>query len=563
MNVPGTIRFSILISLIAASTVSAQQKTNSQFSAYDRILKKWGIEATNDGLSKYLKNMLPESPARKEARQWLQQLSDNRFEIRRQAANNLSASPYISRKLLEAAAKSSVPELRKRANDILKLRGSTPRLIPSIVFRKIRADRIPVAVPLLLKVIPSLHEQYLHHTIRKTILFVAKPDDATIFVEALSNPHVEVRIAAVQALGKLRLKNSSKKLSVLLASANTSDREKIRIVRTLLNFGERKRIPDLVGLLVSDELQVRIYASMTLTDIAGDSLGYAPFDPVEERRTSFEKWKAWVKNNLDTVELNLPLPPLELGMGHLNGNTLLAFGYKNKIAEYDSEGKEIWQYKIRGAWSAEKLKNGNILLAAYYLDKVLEVDSSGKTVWEYPMPGCLNARKLRNGNVLVVSSSGRKVREIDPKRNVVVWEYLTSANCRDASRLANGNTLVAYGNNLEEITPQGTISWNYVKKTQPFGLHALPNGNILIADFGVSSRLGKLSSGRVIEINRKKEIVWSYSDLQDGRRFRPSDVFRLPNGNTLITTEKRFLEVDPNGVVLWEKYGCHYGSARK
>ena len=88
------------------------------------------------------------------------------------------------------------------------------------------------------------------------------------------------------------------------------------------------------------------------------------------------------------------LAPIER-VGYLNGNTLLAFGYKNKVVEYDISGKEVWQYKIRGAWSAEKMKNGNVLLTAYNLDKVVEVDPGGKTVWEYALEGCLKRQKIK------------------------------------------------------------------------------------------------------------------------------------------------------------------------
>jgi hypothetical protein len=43
----------------------------------------------------------------------------------------------------------------------------------------------------------------------------------------------------------------------------------------------------------------------------------------------------------------------------------------------------------------------------------------------------------------------------------------------------------------------------------------------------------------------------------------PTDCFRLPNGNTLITEGNRFIEVTPDKKIVWTKEGCSYGSARR
>ena len=76
----------------------------------------------------------------------------------------------------------------------------------------------------------------------------------------------------------------------------------------------------------------------------------------------------------------------------------------------------------------------------------------------------------------------------------------------------------------------------------------LENGNVLICSF---------NEHKVMEVTRDKEVVWEFGEQN------PSDAFRLPNGNTLITNSSRFIEVTPDKKIVWTKTGCSYGVARK
>jgi len=52
---------------------------------------------------------------------------------------------------------------------------------------------------------------------------------------------------------------------------------------------------------------------------------------------------------------------------------LLAFGYNNKIVEFDEGMNEVFSYTCQGPWSAVKLPNGNYLIAEYRQNRVIEV----------------------------------------------------------------------------------------------------------------------------------------------------------------------------------------------
>jgi outer membrane protein assembly factor BamB len=90
------------------------------------------------------------------------------------------------------------------------------------------------------------------------------------------------------------------------------------------------------------------------------------------------------------------------------GTILVAHMDNKKVAEYDSNGKEVWSYAIDSPWSASRLPNGNTLIATNR-KLVVEVDPKGQTVWEltpgdipgYKIDGFQIATRLPNGNTLV------------------------------------------------------------------------------------------------------------------------------------------------------------------
>jgi HEAT repeat protein len=75
---------------------------------------------------------------------------------------------------------------------------------------------------------------------------------------------------------------------------------------------------------------------------------------------------------------------------------VLVVNSNNVVAEYDPDGKKVWQADAVGN-RATRLPNGNTLVASE-VTGVVELDSTGKTVWQYqPPPGyqALRARPAR------------------------------------------------------------------------------------------------------------------------------------------------------------------------
>ncbi len=299
-------------------------------------------------------------------------------------------------------------------------------------------------------------------------------------------------------------------------------------------------------LLSADDINVRVTAAITLRALTDKDFAFAAYDTPTKRDEAIAKWNAWLAREGQTAKLNLPLKPLGAGVSYLNGNTLLAFGYSNKVVEYDPGEREVWTFDVQGAWSAEKMSSGNVLIASYTESKVIQVSPAKKVVWEFPCRGPLNARALPNGNILIAEYSGSRVVEVSPEKSIV-WSFDLGGFGGDAHRLDNGNTLVSGHGSVREVTPERKTVWMYGVGIC-YGCQPLPGGNVLVCDY---------SGGKVQEVTRDKKVVWQY-DAQN-----PVDALRLPNGNTLITQTQRFSEVTPDKKVIWSKTGCSQGRARR
>jgi len=512
---------------------------------YEKTLLDKHIVPDAEGLRKYLKALHPSAAQREEAKRLIAQLESDVFEIREQATKHLLHMPSLPVDELTTAFESGSPEIRWRVKAILSKGRHESAETLFAAFKTIKDKKLVGIVNELLSAIPLCEERHLQVAAREGVNAIARKEDAELLRRGLKNKYVEVRATAVSGLGQALGKEASRELLAIVNNSSEDNRVQVVAVRYLADFGERESLQVLTRLLSSDDVYVRVDASLTLQDLTGKRFGFAAYDNSKRRTEVIKKWETWIAADGQTAELHFPLPKRDNKRGYLNGNTLLAYGYKNKVAEYAPDGKEIWTYTANGAWSAEKLSNGNVLVAAYSNNNVIEVDIKGKVVWKYEVNTPLNVRPLPSGNILVCSHGTSQVQEVN-REGKVVWHHGTTGNVCDAHRLDNGNTIYCAGSQIVEITPDGKKVWEH-SSGQPFGIQPLASGNLLICDLG----------GRVVEVNREKKEVWEFAESN------PVDAFRLPNGNTLITGGQRFVEVSPDKKIVWKKEGCNYGSARR
>ncbi|WP_273565305.1 hypothetical protein [Maribacter halichondriae] len=217
-----------------------------------------------------------------------------------------------------------------------------------------------------------------------------------------------------------------------------------------------------------------------------------------------------------------------------NGNILICWADEAK--EFDSKKEIIFSYK-RAEESMElgtavRLENGNTMITESGTEpRIVEVDTKGEVVKSIPLvPKTDNihmqtrmARKLENGNYLVPHLLAFAVKEYTPEGKIVnsfstdfedfggreakTWPFT-------AIRLESGNTLVTLtnGNRVVELDSDGNIVWMISNSdfegdplADPCGAQRLPNDNTVIASYGQKEGV------KLFEVDRDKNIVWSYS----------------------------------------------------
>ncbi len=278
---------------------------------------------------------------------------------------------------------------------------------------------------------------------------------------------------------------------------------------------------------------------------------------------------------------------------------LIADKNNHRVIEVDPNTHNIvWQYGQTGVagsgtnyldspHEATSLMNGNVLIADRSNNRVIEVKptgaSGGNLIWQCSTVETLtllhpiDIKRLNNGNVLITLPDGVivEVQPTYPNGGSLVWKCTPASGAKfslgvpwEAERLPDGTTLIAESGKVIRINSAGTeILWEYENLNISTDASLLPNGNILIVEFG---------SNRVIEVmpsgTSSGTIVWQYGGTYGSgpnQLSNPREAVRMVNGNTLIadTYNNRVIEVKtsdyPNftaASILWQQGTGVWGS---
>ncbi len=187
------------------------------------------------------------------------------------------------------------------------------------------------------------------------------------------------------------------------------------------------------------------------------------------------------------------------------------------------------------------------------------LDESGKPIWDAGRPAARDGYVLPSGNVLI--AWGDEVKELTPAKEVVFHYTLSPANSEigTTQRLDNGNTLITeLGRKprLLEVDSRGEIVVEVPLQPETDNAHMqtrmarkLPSGNYLVPH---------LLAFKVKEYTPEGKVVREFAtDLPEvgGRAAEtwPFTAIRLENGNTLVnlTHGNQSVELNPDGKVVW------------
>ena len=130
------------------------------------------------------------------------------------------------------------------------------------------------------------------------------------------------------------------------------------------------------------------------------------------------------------------------------------------------------------------------------------------------------------------------------KDGKIVWEHRAPIS-NDLWVLKNGNRLFTTGHGVLEVTEQkDTVFYYHSPESEIFACQRLKNGNTFV---------GECTSGRLLEVNKKGEIVKEVN-IGPGDPYFMRNARRLDNGNYLIAHYggKRVAVYDKKGRIVWE-----------
>jgi outer membrane protein assembly factor BamB len=298
--------------------------------------------------------------------------------------------------------------------------------------------------------------------------------------------------------------------------------------------------------LCSPEVSMRLFLSTALTlSLAAVAAADPPYRVLAQDKGHVAlvgkdgkvEWEVECKYNSHDIHL---LP---------NGNLLLHTGPAT-VTEMTPAKEVVWRYEAKPAGANkgrvevhafQRLPDGTTMVAESGNRRIVEVARDGTVVREVRLrvsrPDAHRdtrmVRKLGNGNYLVCHEGDGLVREYDPLGKTV-WEYTLDLGGRKESpghgpeghgtsvfgaiRLANGNTVIAGGNNnrVLEVDPTGLVVWTLDQKELPgitlawvTTLHALPNGNLIVGNCHAGP-----DQPQLFEVTRDKKVVWTFRNQQ-------------------------------------------------
>ncbi len=482
------------------------------------LLIQHGIEPARDAIAKYLASLQPTAAAQQRFSELIAQLGDEDFSRREDDMLQLMRSPVYAADLLTRAAHSDDREIGYRAKLILEQADANYARILTATFRVIERQEIKGLADSILRTLPLCSNEHVFIAAQSALAATASAADIELLEQSIRAPHLETRLAAINAAAQLAYDRIRATLVELLGDGEI--RVRFAAARALANHGDRQCLDALVKLLDADELSMRVKAVETLRALTGQDFAYVAYVEKEERRAATTAWRDWIAADGKTAKLFFPLKPVRVEIGR----TLICLATQNKVIELDAGGKQVWEQDgLMYPWRAAGLPNGHRLVACYNGRNAFEYDARGKEVWKVEgLPGGPHSvQRLDNGNTLLACSDSHQVVEVSPDGKTV-WSVTIAGRPVDARRAPNGRTLVVLQSSgqIVEVDRDGKVVWKIESLQGPNTAQPLDNGNLLVAEVNVR---------RVSEMTREGKVVWSIEVPTS-----PYDAQRVADGTTLV-----------------------------
>jgi hypothetical protein len=504
----------------------------------EKTLKDAGIGTEDAALLKFFQDRLIADADREKLVAAIKELGDDSFAVRESAEDRLMKAGRAALPMLHNAQNHRDPEIASRVRHCLERLddGSDFRLTTAAT--RLLSHRKPEgAAKVLLDFLPLADDNYLQESIFAALVSLSVKDGKAdeLIRSAVESKVVERRCAAAFVLSQAG-EQDRKLAAKLMQDAEPSVR--FQAATSLLRAGVKDAVPELMRLLTDGPAALAYQAEDMLYRLPQDKPPSANLGSADDasRKKARAAWEAWWKDNADNVDI--AKAKLDLAV---KGLTIVC-ELNGRVWECGKDGKMTWEIAkdLGGPVDACVLPGGRVLICEYHSSRVTERDHDGKVLWTHTTNGNpVSCQRLANGNTLI--ASGGEVVEVTRDHKVVQRIAATNGIIWTAYKGKNGNILYCEsGGNVVEVDAGG----KRLRSAQVSGLNSwgdaelLPNGNVLVA---------KYNENQVAEIDWSGKVVWK-ADTPN-----PTYASRLVNGNVLTSRggNATVAEIDRNGKDVW------------
>ena len=499
-------------------------------SAEDAALSAFGLEATEESLASYFQTLRPGSPELDKMEAEFEGLGAATYAERHQAYVKLRERPFVPRVRVLEAVRDDDPEVRMWSERLREETADRNRRVLMQVLATISNRDQPVhgLTAELLHLTANLPSSRFVHQTRQALLATAQTNDLNIILADLDARPAPYQLNLLEYLlaedavphvapyldGAINSKEPNRKEP---NRKKTNSKElNLCAAHILLKHGQREPLAMLAS-MVDEEGKLLPSASGLLALATGKYFADAA------------GWQTWVDEHGATAELNV----LDGAPDVVHHRLLVAIWDSGEVLEFDADGNELWKFEAKNATSVQGLPNGNRLLVGHNDREVREFDAVGEQVWSAKLPDDpVFVQRLPNGNthvaleraMLLFDPTGKELRK-------VAFEHRAWFCAR---RLPDGNTLVTFidPKGVTELDPDGKTIWQLKTEKRLRDATRLANGNTLVVEM----------KGRVLEYSPDKKRVWESPPGLD-----PVNAVRLPSGNTRVVTGEGMIELTPTG----------------
>jgi hypothetical protein len=505
-------------------------------SAHDlKALRDVGLPGDGPSLLEYFRKQTVPVGDPKKIEMFIRDLGNEDFNTREQAYASLAAIGAAAATGLKQYEQDKDTELRKRVLDLKRRIDSKAEPAVQVAACHVIARTRPAgAADVLLAFLPFATDNSVVDEIAVTLANVAVVDGKVdpLLVKTLADKSPVKRGAAAEALVRGKADTELGAVRGLLKDSDAQVR--LRVAMALVPRREKEVVPtliDLLGELNPDQLWP---AEEVLIRLAGDK---AP--PVSlgsdraTRKVAQDAWQKWYAANSDKIDLTR----IETA-DRTQGFTVLVLQVNNRVVagkmrgvtyevmEIAADKSVRWKFDVSDQIvDAQVVGDNRVLCAEFSQSRITERDFTGKILSTKPVGGPpISVQRLPNGNTFVVKQNG--LAEFD-RNGEEVYTYHQQGNIMRGKKLRNGEVCIIVNQGMGVFMRMDTKNkvlqrFNVNPINSFFGsMDIVPGGGIVVPD----------SRGRVVEYDKDGKEAHSINV-----QF-PMGVQRLPNGNTLVTTQ--------------------------